>query len=685
MIDNTLNATIEKELLGNGDYQEFRPIFNHKQRQVLVAIAQTFIPDLPLSGNYPITLVDLVIRLEKAYSQAIDETAQQELKLLLTAFENGFFNGLLSGKWSPFTQMPINVREKVLYDWANSRFFTRRKAFQAFKRLTLFLGYGNPATEKHPLWQVIHYNGGYHAPKPEPHPITHYENLATQTQSVLNPQQLTCDVLVIGSGAGGGVVAAELSQVGLDVLVVEKGAHYPEEAIHGNELIATEKMYERFGALTTKDTALMVLAGSTLGGGTTINWAGSLRTPQNVLEEWARDYGFTDATSTQYQASLDAVSKRMNVNSDECAANANNAKFVKGCEALGLPVEVIPRNVKGCEDCGFCNFGCKFNAKQGTATTYLQDAQAKGARILTRAIVKRVTHERGVATGAILQVYIEGKGFSEVTVKANAVVVCGGSVNTPAILKRSGLTNPHVGGNLHLHPATVIFSIFDDPIRTWEGAPMTRVSKKYNNLDGKGYGFILEVAPAHPALTASTLPWRSTRNHQYLLNNMEYMGNVLCIVRDFHGGRVEVDKQGQPILNYRIHPFDRAHLQKGIIEALRVHQAAGAKEIYSPHNTEMRFVNDGKSSFDDYLKAVEQRGLEPNDFPLFSAHQMSSCRIGGNASLGAIKPNAETYEIKRLFVADASALPTATGVNPMLSIIGMVHYLSQQIKAELGK
>ena len=291
--------------------------------------------------------------------------------------------------------MSITEREAILASWAKSRFELRRKAFQGIKRLALFIAYSNqPEKEKHPAWEAFNYPG---APGggTEDRKITPYE--------INNNKTLTCDVLVIGSGAGGGVVAGELSAAGYDVMVVEKGDYYAEKDFDGNELNATETMLEKFGSLTTHDTSMVVLAGKLLGGGTTINWSASFRTPDHVLSEWANEYGVTDANTDVWQNSLDAVWTRSNVNCDESHLNGNNTVLERGLKKLGYHVDTIPRNVKGCEDCGFCNYGCSFGAKQSTLKTYLQDAYERGSRIVVRATVKRVMHENGVAKGAIVE------------------------------------------------------------------------------------------------------------------------------------------------------------------------------------------------------------------------------------------------------------------------------------------
>jgi choline dehydrogenase-like flavoprotein len=252
------------------------------------------------------------------------------------------------------------------------------------------------------------------------------------------------------------------------------------------------------------------------------------------------------------------------------------------------------------------------------------------------------------------------------------------------------LGNTNIGTNLHLHPVTVTYGLFDEAVTPWQGPPMSRLSKQFANLDGRGYGVRLETAPVHAGIAASSLAWESGRAHKRLLQRIGHMANIIVLTRDYHGGRVTVDKHGEPILHYQLHPYDARHLMRGLIEAMRVHRASGAKEVSSPHNRQMVYRDTGSDSlkersshFETFLGEVEARGFQPNAYMLFSAHQMSSCRIGGDSSLGAVDPSGETYEVRNLFVADGSVLPTASGVNPMVTIMGTAHYLAQQIKARL--
>ena len=648
------------------------PLFSRNEARTLDLIVQTFVPDLMgEAGSASVT--EALIR---ALERVTNETDRIGLKLFLNAVETGLTNRLAVGIGKPFRAMSREEREQLLRAWAQSQVGAARQIFQSLKRLTLFLAYSvMPQDQPNPAWAAIPYSIPQHEREQTERPI--------QPLNIRQPTSLTCDVVVVGSGAGGGVVAGELSAAGYDVIVVEKGGYYAEGDFHGHELESTERLYEKYGALTTDDKSMVVLAGSVLGGGTTVNWAASFCTPDDVREEWARDYGFSGATSAEFTRSLDAVSQRLNVNSDT-PASPQNSTFAAGCQKLGYDVDIIARNVKGCVECGFCNFGCAYGSKQSTLKTYLQDAHDCGARFIVSGYTQRVWIERGIAKGVLVTITDETGQSHEVTIRAKRVVVAAGAIHTPALLLRSALTNSNIGANLHLHPTTVIYGMFDQPIRGWEGAPMTRISRQFADLDGRGYGVRLETAPVHPGIAALSLPWESGMQHQRTMSRLANLGNIIIITRDRSSGRVTLNRQGHPVLRYRLDRGDAWHMMRGVLEALKVHHAAGAEELCSPHAKPLIWRRESDlASFETYLQTVEAAGLKPNSFSLYSAHQMSSARIGSNTALGVVSPMGETYEVQNLYVADASVLPTATGVNPMISIMATAHYLAQGMKTQL--
>lgn len=655
---------------------------NSHQKNTLSRVCDTLLPALEAQDGEDERLfgirgsdLNLAELVEEKFEAVADAAKWGQIKLFLNLLENPLLNFLLSGHWGLFSRMDLEKRTAVLQSWGNSRFLSRRQAFQSIKRLTIFLFYAvMPNGKANPTWPVFNYDGPPLNPANIPRRI--------KPLSIEHPATIETDVLVIGSGAGGSVVAAELSQAGFDVVVLEKGGYYAEKDFTGQELAGYNTLYENEGTLSTADLGMSVLAGTALGGGTVVNWMTSLMPPDFVLQEWAADYGFEAAVSPALQTSLAAVRARLNVNSYESSANRQNALLAEGAEDRGCQVDVIPRNVKDCVDCTYCNYGCIYGAKQSTLKTHLQDAYENEARLIVRAHADRILHENGRVTGAEVTVNHKGKTH-RLTVKANLVVAAAGAIHTPALFLRSGLKNKHIGQNLYLHPVTQTWALYDQPVYSWQGAPQTRVVHDYSNLDGRGYGVWLETAPGHPGTYTAWLPWQSGRQHKRLVQQLHHLGNHIVLTRDKYGGRIRLDPNGQPILDYRLHKYDAKHLGQGMAESFRIHREAGATEIIAPHNQLLSYKRG--EDFETFLTKLKKLGFPSNGVGLFSAHQMSTCRIAASPALGAVKPTGETYEIANLYVADASVFPTAVGVNPMLTIMGIAHLIAQEIKDRGGK
>lgn len=648
---------------------------NDSQRDTLARICDTLAPRFvqPVSPLYAAGArdVDMPALLETALERAASPADRAAIRLFLSAVETGLFNRAACGIRRPFAAMTQDERERLLQACAFSPHAPARRLFQAFKRLGMFIFFSAmPGGQPNPAWQALGYG-----PPPAPQPAdTRIRPLALAGDCALD-----CDVLVIGSGAGGGVAAGVLAEAGFDVLVIEKGPQRAQHDFTGSELEATDALFEKHGALTTHDQGMVVLAGSTLGGGTTVNWAGALRTPPEVLDEWAQA-GFPDAVTPAYAASLDAVCARLQVDPAP-AASAHNRMLEAGCAALGYDCAPLPQNRTPCANCGFCGFGCQTGAKQGTARTYLEDAAAHGARFLVGARVERIVIKAGRAAGAQVRAHTANGQPCHVTVRARLVIAAGGALHTPALLLRSGLVNAQIGANLRLHPTTVVYGFGPQRIEGWRGAPMTRVSRQFADLDGRGYGVRLECAPLHPGIAALSIPWESARQHRDVMANLAHLANIIIIVRDREAGRVSIDQRGDPVLHYRLSRADGRHLRRGIVEGLRVLHAAGADVLSSPHHRAQIWRRDSGADFDTCLETVRSAPIGPNQMALFSAHQMGSCRIGPTSAEGALLPTGECYEVRGLYVLDASAMPTCSGVNPMISIMALSHYLAQGIRA----
>ncbi|MDO7875611.1 FAD-dependent oxidoreductase [Hymenobacter sp. ASUV-10] len=645
----------------------------------LRALADTFIPPQPDGtppGSQGVNLAKLEIAIH-----AQPQAAQAEFAQLLDLLEKPVLGLTWFGPLRPFTKLEPAQREHLLQSWASSHLPPLRKGFHALRKLCTFLYYGGSQPELPAAWGALRYPGPDAPPVDSPRPL-----------KPLRPTQDTvidCEILVIGSGAGGGVVAGELAQAGHDVLVLEKGPY-----CHGCDFTQREadmlgKLYDAAGTLSTQDGAIGLLAGSCLGGGTTVNWAGAFRTPDYILEEWAREHHAPFFLENDFQQSLDAVAHTLSVNTDYPRHNGQNQALLEGSHKLGQQTRLIPRNEKNLDPTseahfralGYSTLGDAHNLKQGTLNTYLATAAAHGARLLPDTRVERVTVSNGRATGAeALHTTADGRPL-RITVRARCVVVAGGAIQTPALLLRSGLTHPHLGRHLHLHPTVVVAAKYPHALNSWHGPSMSVVNDTYSRLHGTNFGVKLETPPTHPGLMAMVLPWLSGQQHQSLMRDADHLGSFIVLTRDRDGGRVRLDKHGAPLIDYTLSDHDRANLLTGVRGAAEIHAAAGAHTIYLPHGTlPTLYVQNGHITNPAVLDQLPHLPWKPNHFGLYSAHQMSTCRLGGDAATHPLRPDGRTVEVQGLYVADGSAFPACSGVNPMLTIMALAHHTAQGLK-----
>jgi choline dehydrogenase-like flavoprotein len=214
---------------------------------------------------------------------------------------------------------------------------------------------------------------------------------------------------------------------------------------------------------------------------------------------------------------------------------------------------------------------------------------------------------------------------------------------------------------------------------------MSIVNDTYTRLHGTNYGVKLETPPTHPGLLAMVLPWLGARQHREMLNSADQLGSFIVLTRDRDGGRVRLDPHGMPLIDYALSPFDRANMLEGVRAAAEIHVAAGAEAVYLPHGSlpTLRAAG-GVLQNPEVLARLPHLSWRANQFGLYSAHQMSTCRLGGQAATHPLRPTGETVEVRNLFVADGSAFPACSGVNPMLTIMALAHYTAQQLKNSLG-
>jgi choline dehydrogenase-like flavoprotein len=644
-----------------------------RQHRALEEICDTFCP----SGNGTPSARELGVAEALLAAVALNprESERKQLATLLGLWDTPALGALGGVGFKRFSALPAHAREQALLAWADSRAPQRRAAFQALRKGALLFYYMLPGPDggRNPAWDAIGYDGPLgKLPDAPPKALT--------PTPIERDMSLECDVVIVGSGAGGGAAAAVLAGAGLDVVVVEGGDYYDDEDFEGSEYGALTRYY--MGApVATHDQSVTLIAGSCLGGGTVVNYTTSFRTPDDVRAQWA-SHGVPAFASEEYTASLDAVCERLGVNQEHNEPSSREQKLQEGCVELGWHIDAMPRGVRHCaqgKECGYCGFGCRVGAKQSVVKTWLADAHATGTRVVIRTKVQRVLVDGGQARGIVGKT-VEGH---RLTIRSRAVVVACGAIHTPALLRRSGLQNVNIGKHLKLHPATAVFGVFDEELRPWEGVMQALYSDQHRDLHD-GYGIKYETAANHPHLFVPFSPWRGARQHLTLMESLPSTMALGVLLRDRDGGEVRVGRDGEPVVRYKLSPFDTAHLRTGIDGAAQILEAAGARRIFSSQSKWVAYEPGSSGSRAQFMNDADAVGYGAGQCMLGSFHIMGSARMGGSPAASACDPTGQTWDVRDLYVLDGSAFPTASGVNPQISIQAIAHMCARGLAARLG-
>jgi choline dehydrogenase-like flavoprotein len=595
---------------------------------------------------------------------------KRQLQMVLGAWDSRAVAALLVGRPRKFSRLNQEQREAVLLRMKNSPLVSTRGLYGALKDAALQTYYLSGGSG---LWDSLGYDGvlGIRADAPPP---------------PLKPAHLTgdttidCDVVIVGSGAGGGTAAGVLAAAGLDVVVLEAGEYYDDRDFDGSEKSGFTRMYAQ-APVSTIDGSIALVAGRGLGGGTVVNYTTSFRTPDHVRKEWA-DLGAKQFADQEYAESMDAVEDRLSVNSDFQEPGQRDVVLERGAQKLGWSVGAMPRNVRNCAmgaECGRCGMGCRVGAKQSTTKTWLADAAAAGARLYVGVSARRVLTSGGQATG----VEAHSADGHTLTVHARAVVVAAGAIQTPALLKRSGLPNPNIGSHLRLHPVAAVWGEMDQEIRPWEGILQGRYVDEFRDMDGDGYGILLETGPTTPTLASVFIGWEGGRQHLARMQSLRHIVPTAVLVRDRDSvGTVKIGRDGEPVVSYRLSPHDAGHLQRGMGIAAEALVAGGAKSVFTSHPTPVTGTA-AEIASGAFSAGVQKAGTRPGRLALACLHIMGSARMGGSAATSALDPDGQTWDVKGLYVADGSNFPTASGVNPMISIEAIAHMVASRLAAQL--
>lgn len=500
--------------------------------------------------------------------------------------------------------------------------------------------------------------------------------------------EVRCDVCVVGSGAGGAVLAHALVERGLHVVLLEEGGYHTRREFDMREDSAYPRLYQELGNRTTDDLSISIMQGRSVGGGTTVNWCVSYRTPRRILEHWAAVHGVSGLSEEALDPHWDWLEQKLHIAEWPLEAiNRNNRILWDGLGALGYERHSLKRNVHRCMNTGYCGMGCPVDAKQSMLVSLLPEAVEQGLTVYANArALELETEGRRVSAvhAEVLDPKSEQPTGRRLTVRAKVTAVSCGAINSPALLLRSGLTGRgRVGKRTFLHPVVLSAGVFDEPVNGWYGAPLSVGSRHFIERGTDKVGFLLETAPIHPMLSAIAFAGFGGP-HQDALAQLAHVQSVIAITRDGvvegdEGGTVSLREGGKRLsIQYPLQARNWEAFRTAQAEMARIQLAAGAREVRTMHAEPvvLRSVKD--------LHLLERAPWEPLRVKVFTAHQMGGCCMGKDPDRSVVDSTLRYHDLDNLFVADGSALPTSLGVNPQETIFGLARWGSQHVAAAVG-
>ncbi len=669
--------------------------FSATEVRTLASLTETFVPAANAARIAEMAAQALV--------RAVDPAQVVQLRLVLRLLEVPLVNLVTAGRAAGLSSMSPAERQRLMLRWAHSPIALKRSAFQALRKLLSFLAYSAPEADgSNPLLASIAY-------APDSPPITadptSVRMTAVDRSPGSEPVVLEADVIVVGSGAGGGVVAAELAAAGRSVLVLEAGPAVDESTMPRTELDAFSRLYLNHGLLATWDGSISMLAGSSVGGATTINWMTCIDIPGPVRTSWALDHGLDGIDGAEWATDFATVSDEIGV-TVTTDIPPKDAAILRGAEALGWEAAPIHRNARACTDCGSCPFGCPRGTKQGGLRVHLAAAVRHGARVVDRVRVTRLLIEAGQVVGVEGNLLIEDPatgmpvlsasgdpGAAQVrrlVARAPQVVLAAGALRSPAILQGTGTTHRAVGRYLRVHPVPVVAGRMAEPVDMWRGVMQAARSGEFLAAGQDREGYVIESAPGHPGLLALAVPWDGAAEHAAWLAASRYLVPLVAVTRDGGEGRTTLTRAGRVRIDYRLNAQGVRTLRHAAASMTRLIRAAGAIEILAAATPILRHRVDGadeEAQFEAFVKRVERLDFRPNRGTVFSAHQMGTIRMGTDPrdhaadSRGRVR-DAGGAVIGGLYVADTSTFPTGIGVNPMLAVMSIAKRVSRTVVAE---
>ena len=507
----------------------------------------------------------------------------------------------------------------------------------------------------------------------------------TDASTLTAPLSLEADVVIVGTGAGGGTAAETLSKAGLSVVLLEAGPLKTSSQFDMQERAAYRDLYQEGTGRGTKDGGMVILQGRSVGGSTTVNWTTSFRTPPETLKFWAEHMGVSGCSVDEMAPYYEQMEKRLNIHQWPQAPNENNAMLQRASEKLGYHWATIHRNVRGCLNLGYCGLGCPVDAKQSMLVTTIPGALDNEAKLVHHARVVRVLRDGDAVTGVeaeALTPNVRGTTGQKITVRATRTILAGGAMNTPAVLLRSKAPDPHgrIGQRTFLHPTTLTMAKYKTKTNPFWGAPQSIYSDhfQWQNVHDGPVGFKLEVPPLQPAFAAG---FYSTAGEE-IVQSMDALDRTQCMIalmRDgFHeqsqGGVVELGDAGQPVLDYPINDYLLEGVRRSWGIMLEMQFETGATSARPAHKQARHYM-----SWKEAKAAVDELTIAPHKVTIGSAHVMGGSAMGDDPKQSVTDCDGKFHHLDNLYVMDGSLFPTSIGANPQLSIYGLTYKLASKL------
>ncbi len=496
-----------------------------------------------------------------------------------------------------------------------------------------------------------------------------YKNSKIKKRENSIPKNL--EVAVIGSGAGGGIAANLLNQK-YEVGIFDKG-HFPNGETN-NETFGYHNFYETNAIQQTRGYKVQLLAGMGIGGGTSINWTTSLRTPDNILSEWdALTQQNNHFNSDSFNKSLDYICQNLNVDETNNKIPQKEIKLAQGLELNKTSYKIIPRNTKNndCLESGFSTFGHSDDTINSSYKSWFSKDKFNEENIYSNTHVKNLSISNGKAT----HVNVEHNGQSY-SVAVEKVILASGSLNTPKILLNSGYKNKHLGQHLKLHPVSGVAGKFSELQNPWAGS-MQGIYSDDHLFRKDNYGYLLEGLPMHPSLFFPFFP-NNQDNFGDFISSYNYWSGSIVLTSDTSSGSI-INKNPQHLWKYNLNNFDHENLLHGIESLVKANFLAGAEEIMVATSPTMHWKRESNEDIESFIGKVRKVRNEPFRILLGSAHQMGTARIHPNPSEGVVDLNGKVHGLENVYITDSSTFPRCSGVNPMITIQAMSHFLASKI------